>query len=97
MKIIAISHDVEGLAQPDFSLHLKAESLRVWELMQAGILREIHFREDGQGAVLTLECASAEAAREYVDSLPLVKAGLIAFEVIALVPYGGLSRLFAHS
>jgi hypothetical protein len=45
--------------------------------------------------VLILECADIEEAREVLNTLPLVKEGLITFDVIPLVPYPGFSRLFA--
>ena len=44
--------------------------------------------------MLVLECADAEEARRVLGTLPLVRAALIAFEVIPLVPYPGLARLF---
>jgi len=73
---------------------LKAEAHRVWELYQSGVLREIYFRGDRAHAVLILECGSLDEARAVLDTLPLVKTGLIAFEVTALLPYPGLARLF---
>jgi hypothetical protein len=45
--------------------------------------------------VLVLECASLEEAHQALASLPLVQEGLIAFEIIPLVPYPGFKRLFA--
>jgi hypothetical protein len=41
-----------------------------------------------------LECRDATEANDILDSLPLVKAGLIAFDLIPLVPYPGFARLF---
>jgi hypothetical protein len=41
-----------------------------------------------------LECADAAEAHRVLATLPLVRAGLIAFEVIPLKPYPGLARLF---
>jgi hypothetical protein len=73
---------------------LKAEARRVWELYQAGIFRELYFRADRTEAVLLMECSSLEDAQKALDSLPLVEAGLITFEVIPLRPYPGFSRLF---
>jgi hypothetical protein len=80
--------------RPDAVL-LALEARRVWELQQADVLREIHFRADRAAAVLVLECADLGAARAAVESLPLVAAGMIAFELIPLVPYPGYARLFA--
>lgn len=94
MKILALEQDVPGVKDEQFQPHLKAEAARVWELYQAGLLREIYFRQDRTNAVLVLECADANEARRTLETLPLVRLGLIDFEVIALIPYPGFSRLF---
>ena len=95
MKILAIEKDVPGVGEDDFKPHLKEEATRVWELYQSGVVRELYFRGDWPGAVLVLECADAEDANEVLDTLPLVKEGLIAFDIIPLVAYPGFARLFA--
>ena len=95
MKILALETKVPGIAAAAFKPHLQAEAARVWELQQSGVLREIHFRQDRREAVVILECADAEEARRVLGTLPLMRAELIAFEVIPLVPYPGLARLFA--
>ncbi len=94
MKILAIEQESPGATDDDFRPHLKAEAARAWELYQAGVFREMYFREDVHTAVLILECADVEAARAALDSLPLVKAGLIMLDIIPLIPYPGFSRLF---
>ncbi|MEW6264959.1 MAG: superoxide dismutase [Thermodesulfobacteriota bacterium] len=95
MKILAIERDLPNAQPDDFKNHLRAEAVRVWELQQADVLREIYFRQDRSEAVLILECADIKEARRILDTLPLVQAGLIAFDLIPLKPYPGLSRLFA--
>jgi len=67
----------------------------VWELYQSGVLRELYFRQDKDSAVLILECTDINEAEEILNTLPLVKEGLISFDIIPLVPYPGFSRLFA--
>jgi hypothetical protein len=94
MKILAIEKEIPGIAPEDFNPHLRAEALKIWELNQAGILREIYFRQDRSDAVLVLECNSAAEAVEILNMLPLVRHKLITFEIIPLIPYPGLSRLF---
>jgi len=96
MKILALEREQPGLAPDAFTPHLRAEAARVWELQQAGILREIYFDADQHTAVLMLECADADEARRTLNSLPLVQAGLITFDVIPLAPYPGLARLFTQ-
>lgn len=74
---------------------LAAEARRIWDLQQAGVIREIDFRCDRSDAVLVLECRDEAEARGVLATLPLVKAALIDFEVVPLRPYPGLARLFA--
>jgi Muconolactone delta-isomerase len=94
MKILAMEVETEGVKPEQFTPHLKAEARRVWEFYQSGTIRELYFRGDRSEAVLILECASVGEAQQTLDSLPLVQAGLIRFEVIPLVPYPGFERLF---
>ena len=97
MKILAMEKSVPGVAASAFTPELlQAEAARVWELQQAGALREIWFRQDRSDAVLMLECTDAAEAERTLATLPLVSAGLIAFEVIPLKPYPGLGRLFGR-
>ncbi len=94
MKILAIERDVAGIRDEQFTEEILVdEARRAWELCRAGILRELHFSED-RHAVLTLEAADAAEARRQLGTLPLVRAGLIEFEVLALTPYDGFARLF---
>jgi muconolactone delta-isomerase len=94
MKIIAIEHEADGKIAADFQPYLSAEAAQVWRLNQAGVLREIYFRVDQTSAVLILECDDAAEAQAHLDTLPLVRAGLITFELIPLAPYPGYARLF---
>jgi hypothetical protein len=95
MKILAIEKKVSGITEEQFRPYLKVEAARVWELYQAGVFRELYFRADQSDAVLILECTGVEEAKRVLDTLPLVKAGLITFDLIPLRPYPGFARLFA--
>jgi hypothetical protein len=94
MKILALEQDLPGVSAERFLPHLRAEATRIWELHQAGILREIYFRRDRTSAVVILECAGEKEAWDVLATLPLVREGLITFEIIPLVPYPGFARLF---
>jgi len=96
MRILAIGQDAPGASQREFQPHLKAEALRLWELSQAGTIRECYFRADRSDAVLILECDDVNEAQEILGTLPLVREELISFEVIPLTPYPGFARLFAQ-
>lgn len=94
MKILALEHELPGAPAGQFLKHAKDEARKAWELHQAGIIRELYFRADKKDAVLVLECASVDEAREILAALPLVQAGLISFEIIPLMAYSGFERLF---
>ena len=94
MKILAMEVEAVGLAPEQFAPYLKAEARRAWELYQSGIIRELYFHADRSEAVLILECADTTEAEQMLDTLPLVQAGLIRFDIIPLVPYPGFERLF---
>jgi muconolactone delta-isomerase len=96
MKILALEKELPGVTEEQFRLHLNAEAARAWELYQAGLIRELYFRQDWPGAVLMLECTDVEAASEILNTLPLVKVGLITFDLIPLKAYPGFARLFAE-
>lgn len=96
MRILAIERPVQGVTDEQFTPELAAaEARRVWELYQAGMIRDFYFRTDASSAVLMLECDDAPAAGAVLTSLPLVAAGLIEFEVLPLRAYPGFGRLFA--
>lgn len=94
MRIIAIQKEKPGLDKRDFVPHLRDEARQGWELYKEGVIREMYFRDDKPEAVLILECKDVNEAREKLASLPLVKKGMISFELIPLRPYHGYERLF---
>jgi muconolactone delta-isomerase len=97
MRILAVERPVAGVSSDRFTAELSAaEARRAWDLHQAGTIRELYFRADEPAAVLVLESADADEARRTLATLPLVAAGLIEFEVMALRAYPGFARLFAN-
>ena len=86
----------QGISGDQFTPHLREEAAHAWELYQACVIRELYFRADRPRAVLILECGDVHEAQEVLATLPLVKNGLIAFDVFPLRPYPGFSRLFAE-
>ena len=95
MKILAVERDLPGVDPITMRPLLNAEAARVYDLLQAGVVREIYFRADRPSAVLILECANVEEAEQVLATLPLLQAGLIAFDILPLAPYPGFARLFA--
>ncbi len=95
MKILALEKELPGLADTAYEPHLRAEALRAWQLYQDGTVRELYFRSDWPGAVLVLECSDVAGAKAALATLPLVKHGLIQFDLIPLRAYPGFERLFS--
>jgi hypothetical protein len=95
VKILAIEHEQPGVTPGQFQAHQQDEALMAWRLHQADVIRELYFRADRDTAVLVLECEDIAEAESVLATLPLVRAGLIAFELLPLKPYPGFSRLFA--
>lgn len=92
MKLLAIEKENPGLTLSDYQPYLKDEAKKVLDFYLQGIVREIYFNERHE-AVIILECDGMNEAAGYLESLPLVKAGLIHFELMELNPYTGFSRL----
>ncbi len=97
MKVLALAHDTAPADDPRFPEVRPAEARRAWELYQQDVIREIYFRADRSNGVLVLEVADLVEARGVIDSLPLVAAGLIDFDLVPLKPYPGFARLFAEA
>jgi hypothetical protein len=94
MKILAIERGLSGATAAKFQEHLDDEALAAWHLYQSGVIRELYFRADQNTAVLTLECEDVVEAEAALATLPLVRAGLISFELVPLIAYPGFGRLF---
>lgn len=95
MKILAIEKSVPDIPDERFTdTLLREEARRVWEMYQSGVIRELYFRSDRDAAVLVLECATIEQAGTALATLPLVRNGLIGFELLPLRAYPGFERLF---
>jgi len=95
MRILAIEVENPGISSHEFTRLQKAEAKIVWRLYQEDFIREMYFRGDQTSAVLLLECSDIAEAQRKLAELPMVSEGLINFDLIPLVPYPGLSRLFS--
>ena len=96
MKLLAIENEVSSVNWDEENEVLINESYQVYHLFQEGIIRDIYFTEN-ENAVIILECASKEEATAVLSTLPLVKAGLISFEIMELRPYTGFDRIIRKS
>lgn len=93
MKILAIDRILPSASEENIRGVVIREALHIWMLHTKEIVREIYFRKDRPGTVLVLECADAAEAKRLLQTFPLVKSGIIDFDVIPLghfVPFGTL-------
>lgn len=98
MKILCLDKIMPGVdAKKDIFPHMAEEATTAWDLYRSGVVREMYFRQDRGGVVLVLECAGVPEARAVIDSLPLVKRGLVDFDLIPLGYFMPLEALFARS
>lgn len=89
MKFFVIAKRDPKYAPEEFAPVLDAEARRARQLYAENILREIHSRTDGKGAVLVLEAADQAAAEAAMKSLPLVQKGMLGYEIYGARPYRG--------
>lgn len=92
MMVLAVSRN-----SSDPTAHLQAETARMAELQQAGLVELMLLKADWSGAVLLLRTSDLAAAREAVDSLPLVIHGITSFELTEVITPGSVSSAPAHS
>jgi hypothetical protein len=95
MKILAIDRPLPGATPEKYQPHLLNEARHAWQSYKKGFIREINFRLDHPGVATILECESVEAAKMLLAEFPLVKAGVIEFEVIPIGPFANWEALFA--
>ena len=94
MKFLAMSKRMPGVADAEVTKHGEAEALAVFRLMQAGIFDQIHYSADWKGAVLLVHAGSRQEAQKVLDTLPMARAGCIAFDLYELTPFDHYARLF---
>lgn len=87
MKYLVLMSDVHGSTSGDFTPFVESEMKRVYDLKDQGVISEIFFRRDKDDAVLILDCIDESSVIEYLGSLPMVKAGLLEYELIGLRDY----------
>jgi hypothetical protein len=95
MKILCIDRPLPGATFEKYEPHLQAEVRHTWKSYKEGVVRDIYFRQDRPGVALFLECASVDEAKNVLAGFPLVKAGLIDFEVIPVGAFTNWELLFA--
>jgi muconolactone delta-isomerase len=91
MQFLALARMRTDLySDDDFKPLLDDEAEQARTLYMEGTVRQIWYRGDQRGACSILEAESEDAARAAIESLPLVKAGMLELvHLIPLLPYRG--------
>jgi hypothetical protein len=87
MKVLVIIHRNSDRAAEDFAALLEPGAAHTRRLYAEGTAREIYSRADGNGSVLILEADNEGHAKAIADELPVIKAGLMHYEIYGLKPY----------
>ena len=85
MMVLAVSRNTG-----DPAAHLQAETARMAELQQAGLVELMLLKADWSGVVLLLRTSDLTAARAAVESLPLVTHGITSFELTEIITPGSV-------
>jgi hypothetical protein len=80
MMFLAVSRNAG-----DPTPYLEAEAVRAAELQQLGLVELTLLKADWSGVVMLVRAVGLAAAREAVDSLPMVAHGITSFELIEVI------------
>jgi hypothetical protein len=95
MLVLFVSSAKDTATLDALQASLRQEVAMAWDYYKSGFLREIFSRQDRPGAVAFFECESLAAAETQLLELPLVRKGLIEFQLIPLSPFVNFELLFA--
>jgi len=95
MKILAIDKILPKATPKKIKEISYKEMIQAWKHYKSGFLREFYFRIDRPGAVLVLESESTIEAQKILSELPIVKEGLVEFEIIPLGYFLPIESLFS--
>ena len=94
MKYLALLTPVAGRSMGDFQPHILAEEKVVWAMYAAGVIRELYFQPEPLRVSLVFEATGNAQVEAHLATLPMIKAGLLAADVIALGPWLMFEELF---
>jgi muconolactone delta-isomerase len=90
MQFLTLSRRrTERFNDAEFAARVESEVEQARVLYAQGFIRQIWHRADVAGACLLVEADSEQQAREKLNTLPLVQAGMLEVSIIPLRPYAG--------
>jgi hypothetical protein len=94
MRFIAINKITAQAPQEQLNSLRQEELLAEWELQKKDILRQTHSLVNLQGTIFMMEAANEAEARQALERLPLMKAGLMDFDLYGYQHNQNYARLF---
>jgi hypothetical protein len=79
----------EQFSDAEFATLVEAEIAQARVLYAEGFIRQIWHRADVPGACILMEADSLAEATERLQTLPMVRAGMLEVTIVTLVPYAG--------
>jgi hypothetical protein len=85
-----------NVQRPDIAKVMPQEVRDTVVLYLDGKIQQWYARADGRGVVFVLNAKSVEEAKAMTEQLPLMKAGLVTFDYLALTPLAPLRALVSQ-
>jgi hypothetical protein len=95
MKMLCLDRPLPGATFEKYQPYLQDEARHVRQAYKNGVVREIYFGHNRPGVAIILECATVDEAKKAFADFPLMKAGLLDFDIIPLGPFVNWEMLFA--
>lgn len=93
VQVLALDRILPGATEDKLKALLPEEARQALNLYLGGHLRQWYFRQDRPGAIFVLEVNSLDEARQLLAGLPLVRAGLVDYDLVPIGPYIPLATL----
>jgi len=93
MKVFAIGSIIKPLTPEQQQQIMPKEVPATLKLYLDGAIEQFWFRGDKPGVVFLVDAESVDQAKSKVDSLPLVEAGWMTFDLIPVGPLAPLGLL----
>jgi muconolactone delta-isomerase len=92
MRFLAVvRRKYEDFTEAQIAEYLEPEAERVRDLYMQGVFRTVYSRGDVKGAVVELECASLDEAKQVMETMPFARHRMIDVDIIPLLPYRGFA------
>jgi len=91
---LVITHEKPNVNWKEQEQLLKQEAKVLWDFQKKNIIRNIWLTKNTREAILIIESENFLRSKEIIDTFPLVKVGLITYDIVELVAYDGYERLF---